>query len=67
MSKIKINKIQCLHCKDIIESTHRHDFKWCRCGKVSVDGGNDYLKRSWYGNNPLSNYKELSEYYESGH
>lgn len=39
------NRIQCVHCKDIIESFHVHDFKWCKCGKVAVDGGMDYMKR----------------------
>ncbi|MHB8602159.1 MAG: DUF7695 domain-containing protein [Nitrosotalea sp.] len=39
------NKIQCKACKDIIESTDRHDFKWCKCGRVAVDGGHAYLRR----------------------
>lgn len=33
------NRIQCLHCNDIIEATHQHDFKSCKCGAVSIDGG----------------------------
>jgi hypothetical protein len=40
-----INKIQCRKCKDIIESVHRHDFKFCKCGSVFVDGGKDYIRR----------------------
>ena len=44
MEKIKTNKIQCNFCKDIIESVHRHDFKSCFCGRVSVDGGKDYMR-----------------------
>jgi hypothetical protein len=43
--KIKVNKLQCGLCKDIIESVHVHDFKWCQCGAVAVDGGTDYLRR----------------------
>lgn len=43
---IKTNKIQCTKCGDVIESVHRHDFKWCKCKSVAVDGGKDYLKRS---------------------
>lgn len=39
------NRIQCLNCKQIIESLHRHDYKQCKCGKVAVDGGSDYMKR----------------------
>ena len=39
------NAIQCTVCDDVIESKHRHDFKWCSCGSCAVDGGNDYLRR----------------------
>jgi len=44
--KIKVNKAQCLICGDILESKHRHDFKTCKCGNLSVDGGKDYLRRA---------------------
>ena len=43
--KIISNKIMCLRCNDIIESTFRHDFVTCKCGAISVDGGHDYLRR----------------------
>jgi tRNA(Ile2) C34 agmatinyltransferase TiaS len=42
---VLVNKIQCRRCGDIIESMNRHDFKWCKCGSVAVDGGKEYLKR----------------------
>ena len=45
MKKILSNKIKCKFCGDIIESKDVHDFKTCKCGKVSVDGGLNYLKR----------------------
>jgi hypothetical protein len=47
MSKYKIirNSAKCLLCNDEIESKHRHDFKYCKCGNISVDGGLDYIKR----------------------
>ena len=38
------NKIKCLNCNDIIESNYRHDFKWCKCGSIFIDGGQDYLR-----------------------
>lgn len=63
MEKIKINKIKCNYCEDVIVSEHRHDFKYCKCGKVAVDGGNDYLKRC-YTNSP-DDFTELSEYTDS--
>lgn len=43
--KILVNKIQCKKCKDIIESKHVHDFKWCTCKSIAVDGGLEYLRR----------------------
>jgi hypothetical protein len=43
--KIKTNKLRCLVCGDIIESKSVHDFVWCKCKGVAVDGGRDYLKR----------------------
>ena len=57
MQRIYSNKIKCRHCGDIIESTHVHDFKWCKCGAVAVDGGLEYLKRS--ANSP-NDYQDLS-------
>lgn len=46
MRKIIENKAQCLICKDVIESKYRHDFVTCSCENLSIDGGQDYLKRS---------------------
>ena len=46
MKGILQNKAECLRCGDIVESTHRHDFKRCECGSIAVDGGRDYLKRA---------------------
>lgn len=45
IDRIKTNKIKCKKCGDIIESTSVHDFKWCLCGAVAVDGGHEYLRR----------------------
>lgn len=44
------NRAKCKLCSDILESFHRHDFVTCKCGEISVDGGNDYYKcsaRNW--------------------
>lgn len=43
--RIRVNKIRCKRCGDVIESRYRHDFKFCRCRSVAVDGGFDYLRR----------------------
>lgn len=45
LKEIRCNKIKCKKCSDIIESIHAHDFKWCSCGAVAVDGGREYLRR----------------------
>jgi len=37
-------KIQCRSCKDIIQSMYRHDFKWCACRSIYIDGGTDYTR-----------------------
>ena len=41
------NQIKCLDCGDEIYSAHRHDFKYCTCGNVFVDGGMDYLRQGF--------------------
>jgi hypothetical protein len=51
------NKAQCKICEDIIESTHVHDFRECKCGAIFVDGGKDYLRRG----GELDDIIELSE------
>ncbi len=62
MQRIKVNRIKCNRCGDIIESTHRHDFKYCQCGTVAVDGGTNYLRRAF--RNSADDFTELSEYEE---
>ena len=42
---IVVNKIRCNKCGYIIESVSDHDFEFCKCGAVAVDGGHDYLRR----------------------
>jgi len=58
MNKIITNKIRCRKCGDVIESKYTHDFRFCKCGAVAVDGGKEYLRR--VGN--LEDWEELSEF-----
>lgn len=53
---IKVNKIKCKKCRNIIESKTTNDLKRCSCGAVAVDGEKEYLKR--IGND--EDYEELS-------
>lgn len=39
------NQVQCDNCGDTPWSQHRHDLSSCECGMVSVDGGQEYLRR----------------------
>jgi len=55
------NKAQCKLCGDVIESKHGHDFKRCKCGEISVDGGKNYIKRAAKN---LDSSIELSETYD---
>ena len=50
------NQVECLKCGDRPFSAHRHDFSYCECGAVAVDGGMDYLRRLGL----PEDYKELS-------
>lgn len=45
MATYQHNRIICKKCRVTISSLHRHDFVWCSCHSVAVDGGLDYLKR----------------------
>jgi len=38
------NRAKCKLCGDVIESFHRYDFVACKCGEISVDGGDVYYK-----------------------
>ncbi len=55
---VTCNKVRCKRCKEVIESTSVHDFKWCKCKCIAVDGGKMYLKRC----GDMDGYEELSEY-----
>lgn len=39
------NSAFCLDCGDEIESKFGHDFRYCSCGQVAVDGGLEYCRR----------------------
>ena len=58
--RIKHNRAKCLQCGDIIESVHRHDFKFCSCRKLAVDGGLDYIRRL----GTPEEIEDLSEFYD---
>lgn len=62
MGKITKNAIKCKLCGEIIESTYRNQYVSCKCGACSVDGGHDYLRRSYKSNDC---YIELSVAEES--
>ena len=58
MRKIIVNKIRCKRCGDVIESKSVHDFKFCKCEAVAVDGGHDYLRRL----GETEDWEDLSKY-----
>ena len=67
IKKIIKNQIKCKQCGDVIESTHVHDYKTCSCGAVAVDGGKEYMRRSFPGGMSYQDaYEEMSEYEVEG-
>ena len=61
MKRIIRNATRCKHCGEVIESTYRHDFKWCSCKSVAVDGGHDYIRRGFI-HSPEEDFEDLSEW-----
>ena len=53
----KRNAIRCKKCNDVIESKFDHDFVYCKCRAVFVDGGLWLARRG----GDLDNYEDLSE------
>ena len=47
VQKIWINQARCLICFDVVQSLYLHDYKECKCGNLSVDGGNIYISRTF--------------------
>lgn len=43
---MEVSAVKCLRCGDIVYSRSRHDFRWCSCESVAIDGGqgNSYCK-----------------------
>ena len=38
------NRAKCNLCKEVIESFHLYDFVTCKCGEISIDGGQASFK-----------------------
>ena len=52
------NRVRCLKCGDIIESTSRYDYVTCSCKAVSVDGGPHYMRRIFTNINDWEEYDD---------
>lgn len=57
IKKIIRNAIRCRLCGDEIESRYTHEYVRCSCGACAVDGGLEYLRRSFQSKDC---YEELS-------
>lgn len=56
--RIRLNQVRCLQCGDLPVSLSDHDFRSCKCGNVSVDGGRSYLRRVF----KTKEWEEISQY-----
>jgi hypothetical protein len=45
---MKVQTLKCKKCGDQLYSRHVHDFRWCSCNSVAVDGGRDYFKITFH-------------------
>lgn len=64
VEKIKLNAAKCKLCGKVIVSNYRHDISTCACGNLTIDGGNDYLRRV---SKKPDSWEDMSicEYYEA--
>lgn len=57
---LKRNRVQCLECNEVLESTYRHHYVSCKCSNQTfTDGGLAYQR---FGAKDLTKVKVLSEY-----
>ena len=56
--KLILNRARCAKCGDVITSYHVHDFLYCKCRAIAVDGGLEYARRV----GELYNIIEMCEY-----
>ncbi len=59
---IWVNSTTCNLCGETIRSKNRHDFHFCRCGNVAVDGGSWYSKRSF--KNDIDTFEDTIIYFD---
>ena len=60
MRQLVYNSVQCLSCKEVLISHHRHDYKVCGCdNQTMVDGGTAYQR---YGGIDINKVKPLLVY-----
>lgn len=53
-----MTKIKCKLCKTVVESRYRNEMRYCRCGEIFIDGGEDYLR---YGAGDINNVEVVEE------
>jgi len=41
---MKVNAFECPKCAAIVFSRTRHDYRWCPCKTIAVDGGLEYSR-----------------------
>lgn len=41
------NAAECPECHEVVESKSVHDYVTCGCGGIGVDGGLDYIRRTY--------------------
>ena len=51
---MEVNAFECPKCSSLIFSRTRHDYRWCPCKTIAVDGGLEYSRVVYQGKMPES-------------
>ena len=61
---LTVNAIMCEDCRSIIWSIHQHDFRYCKCQKIFIDGGRNYTRIGYSNKRPRTLQIRINEYDE---
>lgn len=50
---LEIHGIKCSKCKTVIYSRAHHDFHWCPCESIYIDGGFEYMRVGYKDVSPI--------------
>lgn len=58
---MRVSAVECAKCEAVVYSRARHDFHWCPCGAIAIDGGFDYKKVCYRDASPRHLFVEVAD------